>query len=166
MPRLKCALVCSGFNRIVGKTTTPSLMGNFRSKVLQFLHNFGETCAAIIGVYVIVSIIVWVAGCIWSCRTLQGVKGRRRWIQPFLPTKWVVNYDYGRAAKAARAEMEQEYLGQGHANGGGDLHDLAELHPRADDRALLYPSLKNLQGREEQDQKLLSELQEDSGFDK
>ena len=158
--------MCSGFNQFLDKTSTTSLMGNLRSKVLQFLHNFGETCAAIIGVYVLGSMVMWMAGFIWSCRTLQGVKGRRRWIQPFLPTKWVVNYDYDAAARAARAEMEQEYLGQGHANAGGDLPDLAELHPRTDDRALLYPSLKNLQGREEQDQKLLSELQEDSGFDK
>ena len=107
------------------------------------------------------SIVIWVAGCIWSCRTLQGVQGRRRWIQPLLPTKWVVNYDYGAAARAARANMDQEYQRQGQVNEGVELPDLARSRPH--DKDPFYPSLK---ARDEYDQKLLSELHEDAGFDK
>ena len=160
--------MCSGFNQILRTPTAPlSLMNNWKSKVLEFLHEFGETCAVIIGVKWIGSFILWVAGCIWSCQTLQGVTGRRRWIQPLLPTKWVVNYDYGAAARAARDDMDKGYHGHVHVNEGVELSDAEHLHhAHTDERALLYPSLKNLQGRHEQDQKLLSELQEDVGFDK
>ena len=153
--------LCNGFNRIAGETThTPAgLLNAWRGKIIRFLHNFGETCAAIIGVYVLISMGIWVAGCIWSCRTLRGVQGRRRWLQPLLPTKWVVNYDYGAAARAARATVDQ-----GRDNEGVELPDLAgssqqDLNP-------CYPSLKDLKARDDYDQKLLSELHEDQGFDK
>ena len=158
--------MCEGFNRILKDNTLPGLMWNWKSETLKLLHEFGVTCAAIIGVYWIGSFFMWIAGCIWSCRTLQGVRGRRRWIQPLLPTKWVVNYDYGAAARAARADMDKEHSRQVHDNDGVELAEADQFQPRTDERALLYPSLKKLQGREEQDQKILRELQEDPGFDK
>ena len=78
----------------------------------------------------------------------------------------MVNYDYGAAARAARADMDKEYSRQVHDNDGVELAEADPFQPRTDERALLYPSLKKLQGREEQDQKILRELQEDPGFDK
>ena len=119
------------------------MLEEWRGKVLNFLREFGDISATIIGIYVLTMIVMWIAGRIWSCWALQGVAGRRRWIQPLLPTKWIVDFDYGVASRAARRNQRQEHTNEG-----------AE-----------FSSFNDLKARDDYDNKLLGELREDEGFD-
>ena len=76
--------------------------------------------------------------------------GRRRWWQPLIPLKWVVSYDYGRASSQARKQQREEQQ----------------------ERAAEMQHLQRQEGHhqhvpidEEQDRRLLDELQKDEGFD-
>ena len=143
-------ILCNSFNRIAGEAEPQGLLDSWRGRIIRFLHNFGETCAIIIALYVLTSIILWLAGCIWSCRTLQGVQGRRRWIQPLLPIKWVVSYDYGIASRQARKEEEEQRRRN------------VEMGPVPQQGVQGHHVLVD----EEQDTKLLADLQEDDeGFE-
>ena len=135
--------LCNGFNRMAGESTNLGLLEEWRGKVLNFLREFGDISATILGIYVLTMIVMWIAGRIWSCWALQGVAGRRRWIQPLLPTKWIVDFDYGVASRAARRNQRQEHTNEG-----------AE-----------FSSFNDLKARDDYDNKLLGELREDEGFD-
>jgi len=142
--------ICASFTESLGPVTeNPTNFFYIRTAILAFLHNFGDAAAVLIACYVIGIWLKVLIDTIVSCVTLRHVAGRRRWWQPLMPIKWVVSYDYGRASRQAKRQHEEEQ------------HELdAEMrlpkHQKTSDQ--------HLSTIEEQDIKLMDDLQKDEGF--
>ena len=143
--------VCVSFTEILGPVKEdPTNLFKLRSRVILFLHNFGEAAASLIAIYILGLGLKWLVDTMVACITLRHVAGRRRWWQPLIPLKWVVSYDYGRASSQARKQQREEQQ----------------------ERAAEMQHLQRQEGHhqhvpidEEQDRRLLDELQKDEGFD-
>ena len=116
---------------------------------MSFLHTFGDAAAIAIACYCIGILLKSLVDMMVACVTLRHVTGRRRWWQPLVPLKWVVSYDYGRASRQARKQQKEEQ------------------QERAAEMRILSQqgtSDQHLSTTEEQDTKLLDDLQNDEGF--
>ena len=122
--------LCADFNHMVEKTPGAGLIESLQNRLLKFFHNFGDLCAIFIAIYVFGTAILWITGFFWSCAALKEVKGRRRWIQPFLPIKWVASYDYGRTARRNNQDFER-------INHGVAMNEIRSRNEE-DDRKLLH----------------------------
>ena len=86
----------------------PSIF-NFRQRILNFLHTFGEAAATLIALWMLSQGLIWVIGMIINIINLREVRGLRKICQLFCPI-WLVNYDYGRMARGARQRQQEEQL--------------------------------------------------------
>merc|ERR1712212_1066035 len=145
--------VCTSFQETLGLVDNqPTNLFNLRSRILTFLHNFGDAASILVAVFVIGSIFKYLVDLIISCVTLRHVVGRRRWWQPLVPLKWIVSYDYGQASRAARREQQREQQERE-----TEFRNLREQEDQA------YQEEGNV-STEDQDTKLLDQLQQDPGF--
>ena len=152
--------ICVSFTETLGPAIeSPTNLFNLRSKLMTFLHNFGDAAAIMIACYLIGFWIKNLVDVMVSCVTLRHVAGRRRWWQPLMPIKWVVSYDYGRASRQARKEQKEEQQER--------AAEMRLLRQRGVSDQLLHQqgtSDQHLSTIEEQDIKLLDDLQNDDGF--
>ena len=82
---------------------------NFRQRILDFLHKFGENASIIISLWILAQAVYWIAGLIVNFINLQEVRGIRKILQLLCPV-WLVNYDYGQMAAGARRRQQEEQL--------------------------------------------------------
>ena len=145
--------VCTPFQEMLGPLgSQPTNFFTLRARIKTFLHDFGEPAAIFVAVYLIGAILKYVVDLVISCVTLRHVVGRRRWWQPLLPLKWIVSYDYGQASRAARKEQKQEQKER--------ETEFRNLREQVNSE---YEEQENV-ATEEQDKKLLDELEQDPGF--
>ena len=145
--------VCTSFQETLGLVDNqPTNLFNLRSRILTFLHNFGDAASILVAVFVIGSIFKYLVDLIISCVTLRHVVGRRRWWQPLIPLKWVVSYDYGQASRAARQEQKREQKER----------ETEFLNLRSQDHSG-HEDPEHV-AMDDQDTKLLHDLETDPGF--
>ena len=82
---------------------------NFRQRILNFLHKFGETAAIFISIWILAQAAYWIAGLVINFINLREVRGIRKILQLLCPV-WLVNYDYGQMAAGARRRQQEEQL--------------------------------------------------------
>jgi len=99
--------LCQDFNQAFGTVKPADVVSvfNLRSTILGYIHDFGEAAAAVIGVYVIVRAVMFVATAIVNCFNLQALPIQTRLLRVLWPTE-MVNRDYGQ--QAARVAHERE----------------------------------------------------------
>ena len=143
---------CISFQETLGPLDKPTNLFSLKSWIRNFLRDFGDVAAIFVSVYLIGMILKYVVDLVISCVTLRHVVGRRRWWQPLVPLKWIVSYDYGQASRAARREQQREQQERE-----TEFRNLREQEDQA------YQEEGNI-STEDQDTKLLDQLQQDSGF--
>ena len=99
--------LCQDFNEAFGTVKPADVVSvfNLRSTILGYIHNFGEAAAAVIGVYVIIRAVMFVATAVVNCFNLQALPIQTRLLRVLWPTE-MVNRDYGQ--QAARVAHERE----------------------------------------------------------
>ena len=143
---------CISFQETLGPLDKPTNLFSLKSWIRNFLRDFGDVAAIFVSVFLIGMILKYVVDLVISCVTLRHVVGRRRWWQPLVPLKWIVSYDYGQASRAARREQQREQQERE-----TEFRNLREQEDQA------YQEEGNV-STEDQDTKLLDQLQQDPGF--
>ena len=72
--------LCQDFNEVFGTVKPADVVSVFslRSTILGFIHNFGETAAAVIGVNVMVRAVIFVSTATVNCFNLQALPKKTR----------------------------------------------------------------------------------------
>jgi hypothetical protein len=80
---------------------------NFRNKLVQFFHNFGEIAASFIAIWIIMKATIFITSKIANCFFLQAVPWPRRVLQTMFGQQ-MINRDIGRQARRKKEISDKE----------------------------------------------------------